>query len=90
MCKVRVLSVKAYKSVQYYMQKTPEDVTKLSDNKKEKDLVVTVDDHLSFKEHITSAVAKANRILGVIRRSFQQLDRDTFVALYKSMVRPIL
>ena len=87
--KCNVLKLGTTKSeAQYYMQKTPEDVTKLCDRKKEKDLGVTVDDHLSFKEHIASAVAKANRVLGVIRRSFQQLDRDTIVTLYKSMVGP--
>ena len=89
--KCNVLKLGTTKSAaQYYMQTTPGDVTKLADSKIEKDLGVTVDNHLSFKEHIASAVAKAIRVLGVIRRSFQQLDRDTFVTLYKSMVRPIL
>ena len=89
--KCNVLKLGTTKSAaQYYMQKTPGDVTKLADSRKEKDLGVTVDDHLAFKEHIASAVAKANRVLGVIQRSFQQLERDTFVTLYKSMVRPIL
>ena len=55
-----------------------------------KDLGVLVDDQLTFKEHIATATAKANRVLGVIRRSFQHLEIDTFIDLYKSMVRPIL
>ena len=70
----------------------PEDntVTKLPESSLEKDLGVLVDDQLTFKEHIATATAKANRVLGVIRRSFQHLEIDTFIDLYKSMVRPIL
>ena len=80
------------KSEGTYFMINPEDntVTKLPESSLEKDLGVLVDDQLTFKEHIATATAKANRVLGVIRRSFQHLEIDTFIDLYKSLVRPIL
>ena len=49
-----------------------------------------VDDQLTFKKHIATATAKANRVLGVIRRSFPHLEMGTLIDMYKSIVRPIL
>ena len=54
----------------------------------EKDIGVVIDSKLSFEDHIVEKVNKANIILGVIRRSFEYLDRNTLVMLYKSLVRP--
>lgn len=56
----------------------------------EKDLGVTFDDRLSFGVHIVEKVNKANRMLGLIRRSFYFLDEQSLVILYKAMVRPHL
>ena len=63
---------------------------RLAETEAERDLGVTIDNKLSFKNHIAQATAKANSRLGVIRRSFDFLTEKTFVQLYKSMVRPIL
>ena len=54
---------------------------------KVKDLGITVDSRLGFKDHIHDKVNKAYSMLGVIRRNFKHVDKDTFVVLYKSMVR---
>jgi hypothetical protein len=54
----------------------------------EKDLGVTFDCQLSFDPHIHRVVSKANQILGMIKRSFTFLDKDTFLKLYKAFVRP--
>ncbi|KAK3771262.1 hypothetical protein RRG08_024341 [Elysia crispata] len=62
----------------------------LKTSKAGKDLGVVVDSQLNFKDHISQATTKANRILGVIRRSFDHLTDHTFVQLYKALVRPIL
>jgi hypothetical protein len=62
----------------------------LSVTTSERDLGVIVDSKLTFKDHVAQATAKANRTLGVIRRSFDYLNEATFVQLYKSLVRPIL
>ena len=56
----------------------------------EKDLGVVVDSELAFSEHITEKVKKANSIVGIIRRSFSSLQKDTFVKLYSAFVRPHL
>ena len=60
----------------------------LASCEEEKDLGVIFDKHLSFDKHINTAVNKANRILGIIRRTFTDLDADVFIRLYKAMVRP--
>ena len=45
---------------------------------------------LSFNKHIGEAIGKANRILGLIRRSFKYFTAEIFVHLYKTLVRPIV
>ena len=56
----------------------------------EKDLGVTFDTDLTFEEHITSKINKANAIMGLIRRSFSFLDKTFFKKLYVTFVRPHL
>lgn len=56
----------------------------------EKDLGVIIDSELSFEQHISEKVMKANSIMGLIRRSFTYLDSKVFRSLYVSFVRPHL
>ena len=56
----------------------------------EKDLGVLFDKSLTFSKHIGAIANKATRILGVIKRTFDYMDEETFKALYKTMVRPHL
>ena len=56
----------------------------------EKDLGVYIDQDLNFEHHMADKIKKANQMIGVIRRSFLHLDEETFILLYKSMVRPHL
>ena len=56
----------------------------------EKDLGVTFDENLNFDQHITNITNKAQRVLGLIHRSFEYLDKDMFLPLYKSLIRPTL
>ena len=62
----------------------------LKESTKEKDLGVVIDENLNFKEHVAQATNKANRMTGLIRRSFDYLTSSTFIQLYKSLVRPLL
>ena len=55
-----------------------------------KDLGVIIDQALNFSEHINSKVNKANRNLGMIFRTFTYMDKEIFLNLYKSLVRPHL
>ena len=66
------------------------DVVTLKEVECEKDLGVLVDSHLYFKDHVSTAVLKANRILAVVRRTFVFLNPETMVFLFKGLIRPIL
>ena len=52
-----------------------------------KDLGVTIDPELTFKDHIYDKINKAYQMLGIIKRNFKDLDKFSFILLYKSIVR---
>ena len=56
----------------------------------EKDFGVTFDQNLKFTDHINIKVNKANRNVGLIFRTFTFMDKDMFLSIYKSIVRPHL
>ena len=56
----------------------------------EKDLGVIFDGKLEFNAHIESVINKSNKIVGILRRTFSYLNKDTFLKLYKALVRPHL
>ena len=64
--------------------------TSISKVSKEKDLGITVDDQLKFSAHTNAAVTKANKMLGIILRTFIFLDTAIFEPIYKSLIRPHL
>ena len=55
-----------------------------------KDLGVIFDNKLLFRNHIAKKSAIANRNLGLIFKSFTYLNKEMFLCLYKSIVRPHL
>ena len=65
-------------------------VVSVAKGTEERDLGVVFDKELTFDAHIQAVIAKANRVLGIIRRSFTFLNKEIFLNLYKSMVRPYL
>ena len=56
----------------------------------EKDLGVLVDNELKFTKHVVAQVNKANKILGLIRRSSEYIDYITMKQLFTALVRPHL
>ena len=58
------------------------DGTELEHVFEEKDLGVWVDHQLTFDEHISLKVKKANSMAGLIRRNFTYLDARSFKTLY--------
>ena len=66
------------------------DEYKLTDCDEEKDLGVIFDKDLNFNKHIQACTSKANKMIGVIRRTFINIDKDIFTKLYKAIVRPHL
>ena len=61
---------------------------KVSDE--EKDLGIIIDSKLSFEKHMQTKINKANSIMGVIRRTIEYLDKETFKLLFTALVRPHL
>ena len=53
----------------------------------EKDLRVLIDNDLQFENHILSKIKTANRITGLVRRNFKNIDFPGFLLMYKSMIR---
>ena len=49
-----------------------------------------MDTDLTFSKHVEEQVNKANRTLGLIRRSFQFLNRASMKLLFTALVRPRL
>ena len=62
----------------------------VTESEGEKDLGILIDSKLNFQEHVNKKVKQANSILGIIKRSFKTLNKDSFIPLYKALVRPIL
>ena len=55
-----------------------------------KDLGVTISSDLSWNNHVGITTNKANKVLGIIKRTVGMANQDIFSILYKSLVRPIL
>jgi len=51
------------------------------------DLGVTMDSELSFDNHIYAKINIASKMLGMINRNFKDLDKFSFILLYKCLVR---
>ena len=58
----------------------------LSTDISEKDLGVTFDTSLNFRQHIGNMIAKANSRVGLIKRAFSKLNPSSFKLLYKQRV----
>lgn len=65
------------------------DVT-LSVTECEKDLGVWINQDLTATDHIKNAVSKANKLLGMIRRTFSVMTPEMFSCLFKTLIRPHL
>ena len=59
-------------------------------SREEKDLGVTVDNLLNFKQHVRTQTYKANKLLFMVRRTCTYLDVDSLPTLYKTIFRPHL
>lgn len=64
--------------------------TQLKESTTEKDLGVHVSADLKPSHHVNIAAAKGNRMVGLIKRHFPEMDLDTCHTLYCALVRPHL
>ena len=69
---------------------TPLGVNELQKVNKEKDIEVVIDSSLKFEIHVAEKIKKANWMIGLIKRNFNYLNKNTFPTLYKALARPHL
>lgn len=62
----------------------------LNETEEEKDLGIIVTNNLSASTQCAEAAKKATRILGMVRRQFKNMDKECFILLYKTFIRPHL
>ena len=72
----------------YYVDR--DNTVMLSVCNSEKDVGVIFDNGLRFDLHINESINRANRLLGMIYRSFTYLDTFIFITLYKMLIRSVL
>ena len=70
-----------------YVTKSGEDDVILEVIGEEKDLGVTVDNLLNFKQHVVTQTHKANKLLFMVRRTFTYLDVDSLPTLFKTIIK---
>ena len=88
--KCKVLSIcknNSKKITNQYSVDTPNGRISLENVSYIKDLGVIIDNELSFSNHIHEKINTAFRMLGIIKRNFSDLDRYSFMLLYKSLIR---
>ena len=56
----------------------------------ERDLGVVIDESLNYNRQCSKAVLSANKIMGIINRTYSCKSKDNILNLYKSLVRPHL
>ena len=74
----------------YFMTVKDNNNIKITKTDLEKDLGVLIDKNLNFSQHIISKVNIAYRNLGMISRTFTYMNKNMFLTLYKSLLRPHL
>ena len=80
-CKVKHIGVKNQQR-SYAMMKRGE-VIELEKTIIEKDLGVNVDKQLKISNHIEMQVNKGDKLLGLIRRSFTYVDKNSMLIMYE-------
>ena len=63
----------------YQMKDENENIYKLTTVTSAKDLGITFQHDMKFDIHINIIVNKANRLLGLVKRTFSYMDRDTLL-----------
>ena len=66
------------------------NLSEFGNDKDDKDLGIYIVPYLKFSDHILRQTTKANKIMGIIRRSYCHLDKISFKYLFCALVRPVL
>ena len=88
-CKVLSLcgSRSKFDSYQYGSEASNNIHTELQHVDNIKDLGVTMDSEMLFNNHVYDKINIAYKMLGIVKRNFKEVDKSTFLVLYKSFVR---
>lgn len=87
--KCKVMHVGHKYRFQYRITQSNQTYT-LNETEEEKDLGIIVTNNLSASTQCAEAAKKAMRILGMVRRQFKNMDKQCFILLYKTFIRPHL
>jgi hypothetical protein len=88
--KCKVMHVGKSNPLNEYTMKMGDNIEFINKCEEEKDLGVTFDKDLNFNAHIQRIVNTANQVSGMIKRAFTFIDKDVFLQLFKTFVRPHL
>ncbi len=89
-CKELRLGISKDSAEAYILSSRDDTETNISRVEEMKDLGVVMDSKLKFDQHIAEISKKATGVLASIKRTLTYIDRNVFVGLYKSLVRPLL
>jgi ribonuclease P/MRP protein subunit RPP40 len=73
-----------------YCLRNGQDTKSLSSTKEERDLGINITNDLKWVSQCSKAANKAMSTLGIIKRNFKYLDRESFIILYNTYIRPHL
>ena len=73
-----------------YTMGSGNEIHQISSINEENDLGITYTCDFKFRSHIRKIAQKANKVLGIIKRTFKYLEPDIMRLLYISLVRPHL
>ena len=74
----------------YKMINKDSELKSLTKDVEEKDLGIIFEENLKFNKHITVTVNKANRLLGMVKRTFSFINKEMFLVVYKTLIRSVL
>ena len=83
--KCKVMHIGGNLNQKYYMAQSGKSL-ELQETKLEKDLCIHIDPELNFSQHCEKQVNKANKILGLIRKTYTYFDAESVTRLYTSLV----
>ena len=62
----------------------------LTKDVEEKDLGIIFEENLKFNKHTTVTINKANRLLGMVKRTFSFMNKEIFLVVYKTLICSVL
>lgn len=74
----------------YQMKNQQDEFINIPLEEEEKDLGITFEKTLKFNKHVLSVVNRCNKLIGLVKRTFQYMNKDLFLQLYKSLIRSII